>query len=209
VRIVSVQVAPVTLVGEMRTAFGKRPVAGPVRVGKENLAGDAQEDRRYHGGADMAVLAYAADHYPGWREELGWPGLPLGGFAENLSVAGATEETVCIGDVWRAGTALLQVASPRKPCSKIARFWNRPRLARLVVKSGRTGWHLRVLEEGSLQAGDEIALIERLHPEWTVRRVFRIAMTRKSEREQALEAARVPALADRWKAWLRGEPAQI
>jgi MOSC domain-containing protein YiiM len=77
----------------MRTGFGKSPVPGPVRVGHSNLAGDGQADRRYHGGPDMAVLAYSADHYPAWRSELDWPELPLGGFGENLSIEGAAEDS--------------------------------------------------------------------------------------------------------------------
>lgn len=141
--------------------FGKQPVLGPARVGPQNIEGDKQLDRRFHGGPDKAVLAYSADHYPLWRAELSWPELPLGGFAENLSVEGATEETARIGDVWRAGTAVLQISQPRGPCAKIPRFWKRPELLKLVFATGRTGWYLRVLEPGVLQAGDEIALIEK------------------------------------------------
>jgi hypothetical protein len=83
----------------------------------------------------MAVLACSADHYPAWRTELTFAGFPLGGFGENLSVEGASEETVCIGDVWQAGKAALQVASPRKPCSKISQFWSRPTLLKSVERS--------------------------------------------------------------------------
>ena len=202
-RIASVQVGRPARSGELRTAYGKHAVPGAVRVSRENLDGDAQADRRYHGGPDMAVLAYCADHYPGWVD------LPLGGFGENLSVEGVSEETACIGDVWRAGTVLLQIASPRKPCHKIADYWGRPQLLRMVEQTGWTGWYLRVLEEGSLQAGDEIALVERPHPEWTVLRAFRAGVARKRDRTAALELAQVAALSSRWKAWLSGNPARV
>jgi MOSC domain-containing protein YiiM len=157
----------------MRTAFGKRQVLGPVRVGRENLEGDKQADRRHHGGPEMALLAYAADHYPSWREELSWPSLPFGGFGENLTVSGVSEETACIGDVWRAGSALLQISKPRAPCQKISEFWGRPKLLARVWESGRFGWYLRVLEEGVLQAGDEVLLVERRPPQLTVLRAAR------------------------------------
>jgi MOSC domain-containing protein YiiM len=189
----------------MRTGFGKSPVAGGVRVGHSNLEGDGQADRRYHGGPDMAVLAYCAGHYPAWRSELDWPDLPLGGFGENLSIEGAAEDTVCIGDIWRAGSAILQVPSPRNPCVKIGRYWGRPGLPRCVRESGRIGWYLRVLEEGVLEAGAPVALLERPHPDWTVQRAF--AAGRKSP--EALALAMLPALSDRWRAWLRGEPARV
>jgi len=205
-RLASVQVGKPAQVGEMRTGFGKQPVAGAVRVGGENIEGDGQADRRYHGGPDMAVLAYGAGHYAAWRSE--GVDLPFGGFGENLSVEGASETTACIGDVWRAGSALLQIASPRKPCHKISDYWRRPGLLRLVEQSGRSGWYLRVLEPGSLQAGDEIALVERPHPQWTVAKAYRIGVARKRDPGPAHDLARVEALSSRWKAWLLGEPAR-
>jgi MOSC domain-containing protein YiiM len=205
VRIVSVQAGRVVQLGPVRTAFGKETVQGPVHIGWEGLDGDAQADRRYHGGPDMAVLAYPADHYPAWRVELAFPALPLGGFGENLSVQGALEAPVCIGDVWQAGTSRLQVASPRKPCSKIGAFWRRPDLLGAVTDSGRIGWYLRVLQEGALQAGETVALLERPHPGWNVARAFRVALARRRERKEALELSQVAALANRWKSWLRGE----
>lgn len=184
-RIVSVQVGKPAEVHGMRTAFGKQAVLGPVRVLHEHLEGDAQADRRYHGGPDMALLACGVQDL---APHLG----------ENLTLADATEETVCIGDVWRAGTALLEVASPRRPCRKISQYWQRPELLRLVEESGRTGWYLRVLEEGALQAGDEIALVARPNPEWSILRSFRTR--RRSPDAHAL--AQVAALSDRWKSWL-------
>ena len=208
-RLASVQVGMPVRVGDLRTGFGKQPVAGEVRVGRENLAGDGQADRRYHGGADMAVLAYAADHYPAWRAELAWPDLPLGGFGENFSVEGVAEETACIGDVWRVGTATLQIASPRKPCQKISSYWQRPDLLKQVEESGRFGWYLRVLEEGALAAGAEIALAGRPHPEWTVRRAYQVGIARARDRGAALELAQVAALSARWKAWLSGAPSRV
>jgi len=122
----------------------KRAVEGPVWLGRENLAGDGQADRQHHGGPDHAVLAYSIDHYPAWREELGRE-LPPGSFAENLAITGRDESTVCIGDTYAIGTALVQVAQPRQPCVKIARRLGIPDLTRRVERTGRTGWYLRVL----------------------------------------------------------------
>lgn len=208
-RIASVQVGKPARRGSLRTAFGKDAVAGRVSVLRESLEGDAQADRRHHGGPEMAVLACGADHYPLWRAELCWPELPLGAFGENLSVEAAREDTVCIGDIWRVGTAVLQVASPRKPCRKIAAFWGREDLLARVLESGRCGWYLRVLERGHLEAGDVIELLSRPHPEWSIARATRAATARVTSRPRALELASVDALPERWKAWLRGKPARI
>jgi len=202
--LLSVQVGvPRTYADGWTSAFRKDPVSSPVNVRRLGLEGDGQSDRRHHGGEEMAALAYGADHYPRWRDELGWPELPLGGFGENLSVSGAIEETVSIGDVWRVGTALLQISSPRTPCRNISRYWERPKLLRLVDKSGRTGWYLRVLEEGAVQSGQELSLVERPHPEWTVARAAKAA--RKAGTAAARELAQVQALSPSWREWLLGE----
>ncbi len=187
----------------MRTGFAKRAVTGKVHVGRTNLDGDGQADRRYHGGPDMAVLAYSADHYPSWRAELCWPELPLGGFGENLSVSGTTEHLACVGDVWRAGTALLQISSPRNPCVKISTFWGRPDLLDRVRRTSRFGWYLRVLEEGDLEAGIAVALVARPHEAWPISRVSDVMTRRREDPEAARDLAGVAALSERWKARLR------
>jgi len=198
-RLVSIQVGlPRSHGPGWTTGYGKAPVRGPVRVGRENLEGDGQADRRWHGGPDMAVLAYPEEHYARWREELDWSGLPYGGFGENLTVAGTSEESACLGDVWRGGTALLQISEPRKPCRNISRFWGRPGLLRLVERTGRHGFYLRVLEQGVVETEQEIRLVERPHPEWSVARAM--AARRNAARDPAeVEALlRVPSLGDDW-----------
>src|SRR3984957_6338384 len=80
------------------TGFFKTPIEGPVFVATTNLVGDGQADLKNHGGTDKAVLAYSADHYPKWRDELRMPDMPHGAFGENLTIAGWSEESVCIGD---------------------------------------------------------------------------------------------------------------
>jgi MOSC domain-containing protein YiiM len=182
-----------------RTGYGKAPMQGPVFLGRTNLEGDGQADARNHGGPDMAVLAYAAAHYPRWREELAWPALAHGAFAENFTVEGADEESACLGDVWQVGEARLQISEPRKPCSNISRFWQREDLLRSVERSGRIGWYLRVLQEGRVEAGQEIALLERPHPEWTVVRAMEARRNKSRDRAQALELARCPALGADWR----------
>jgi MOSC domain-containing protein YiiM len=176
------------------TAFFKEPVDGPVFIGRTNLDGDRQADPEHHGGPDKAVLAYAASHYPLWREELGRE-LPHGGFGENLTVEGMDESTVCIGDVYAVGQARLQVSQPRVPCWKIARRWGIRDLSARVQRTRRTGWYLRVLVEGHVAPGDEIVLLDRPHPEWTVLRASDVLYTRPHDAARVRALAAVPALA--------------
>jgi MOSC domain-containing protein YiiM len=103
------------------TGFFKAPIEDPVFVGTTNLVGDGQADLKNHGGIDKAVLAYSADHYPKWRDELRMPDMPCGAFGENLTIVGLSEESVHIGDIFRIGTATFEVSQPRQPCWKLAR----------------------------------------------------------------------------------------
>jgi MOSC domain-containing protein YiiM len=199
-RLVSVQVGTPRLrdreVGAKRplerrwlTAFVKHPVTGPVRLGLLSLRGDRVADKIGHGGPEVAVLAYSADHYPGWRAELGIAEMGPGGFAENFTISGQDERTVFIGDVYRVGGATVQVSQPRGPCYKISYRWKRPDLLGRCEASGRHGWYLRVLEEGMVEAGDAVDLVERPHPEWTVRRAADVYRRRRVDREDAYALA--------------------
>lgn len=184
------------------TSFGKRPVAGAVWVGRANLDGDAQADRKHHGGPDKAVLAYSADHYPLWRDELGMADFPYGAFAENLTIAGLAERQVHIGDILEIGAARFQVSQPRQPCWKISRFWRVEGLTARVQETLRTGWYLRVLREGWIEAGQPVVLVERPLPEWPVERANILMHRRKQDREAAAELAASPLLAASWRATL-------
>src|SRR6476469_6361001 len=143
--------------GVVPSGIVTRPVAGPVRVGRTNLEGDGQADLTVHGGPDKAVYAYPREHYAAWAAELGRDDLPPGFFGENLTTEGLLEDDVRIGDRLRAGTALFEVSQPRLPCFKLAAHSGEPAIARPMMKTGRTGWYLRVVEEGSVTAGDAIA----------------------------------------------------
>jgi MOSC domain-containing protein YiiM len=144
----------------VRTGIFKEPVLFRVRVRKHNVEGDQQADLRVHGGPDKAVYAYDLSGYAHWRAALGRE-LPYGQFGENLTVDGMPETAVRIGDVYRVGGALLQVSEPRSPCYKLAMKMELPQFPRAFLASGRTGFYLRVLEEGEIGAGDAIELVSR------------------------------------------------
>lgn len=182
-----------------RSAIQKRPVEGPIFVSLTNLAGDRQADLTHHGGTDKAVLAYSADHFAAWRAEFpDWP-LTAGAFGENLTLEGLREGDVCIGDVFEIGACRVQVSQPRQPCWKLSRRWNLPKLETHVKATGRTGWYLRVLCEGWIEAGMDMTLIERPYPDVTVAWANSVmyAKPRVADNDRALAAC--PALADVWR----------
>ena len=136
------------------TGIFKEPVAGRLRLRRDNLEGDEQADLRVHGGRDKAIYVYPSEHYAFWRAELVDVPMTYGMFGENFTTEGLDETTVCIGDRFRIGSALVQVTQPRVPCYKLAVRFGRPDMPQRFHASGRCGFYLAVLEEGEVGAGD-------------------------------------------------------
>jgi MOSC domain-containing protein YiiM len=190
------------------TGFFKTPVEGAVFVGTTNLDGDGQADLVNHGGVDKAVLAYSADHYERWRDELGIA-MPYGAFGENLTIAGLHEELVHIGDLFSIGTATFEVSQPRQPCWKLARRWRMHQLPGLVIQNGRSGWYLRVLETGRIARQMPVTLLERPNPEWSIARANHILYHRRNDLALTRDLAGVPRLADAWMEELRARAERL
>lgn len=143
------------------TSIFKVSVAGPHRVGVYGIEGDARVDpRKQFGEANHAVYAYPYEHYGFWQQQLGRGPFPPGQFGENLTTLGLLETEVRIGDVLRCGSVVMQVKHPRIPCRKLNACMEQ-NIARAFLESRRLGFYLRVCEPGQLQAGDDIALLDR------------------------------------------------
>ena len=153
---------------QVRSAIWKAPVAGRVRVTRQNLEGDKQSDLRVHGGPDKAVYAYPAEHYSYWKEELPELDLPWGAFGENLTTEGLLETGVRIGDRFRMGSAVFEVTQPRLPCYKLMVRFDREDMVQRFLDSGRTGFYLAVVAEGDVAAGDEVERTARADGDVTI-----------------------------------------
>lgn len=180
----------------------KYPVEGSVHVGKINIAGDKQADLTVHGGKEKAVMVYDVAHYDYWREALPHLEWVHGGFGENLTVDGLTENTVAIGDIYAVGDVRFEVTQPRFPCWKLARRWLQKDLTARVQQTGYTGWYYRVLEEGDIEAGMPITLLEKPHPEWTIIRATHVMRHYKEDLDATRDMMALPALAPSWRTWL-------
>lgn len=160
--------------GPETSAIGKTARQGPVAVGRLGLEGDEQADLAVHGGPDKAIHHYPFDHYPFWRALV--PGQPLldapGAFGENISTLGLTEAGVCLGDRFRLGSALIEVSQGRQPCWKQGHRLGDASVVARIVAYRKSGWYYRVLEEGTVAAGDAFEMVERTLPEWDIERVF-------------------------------------
>jgi MOSC domain-containing protein YiiM len=186
-----------------RTSIFKEPVAGPVRVRKLNLDGDEQADLSVHGGADKAVYAYPSEHYAYWREELPGTELPWGAFGENLTTEGLSESTLRIGDNLSVGSADFIVTQPRLPCFKLGIRFGRPDMVKRFQRSGRTGFYLAVLHEGSISAGDAIRVVSPEESSITVADVVRLYTADEAEQDLLRRASELGALPEGWREYFR------
>ena len=187
-----------------RSAIGKHPVAGSVRIGRLGLEGDTQVDKKHHGGPEMAVHLYPLAHYGFWRERLG--DHPLlddpGAFGGNLAVEGLDETQVRIGERFRLGSALIEISQPRMPCATIERRFQRKGMVAAILASGRCGWYFRVIGEGEAKAGDALEPVAGSGSPHTVRDVFLAVADPSSSVESAQlhELAECELLSPEWRA---------
>jgi MOSC domain-containing protein YiiM len=125
--------------------------------------------------------------------------MPDAAFGENLTVEGMQEAEVCIGDIYRIGTAEVQVSQPRQPCGTLAARFGRGDFVKMVVDSGRTGFYFRVLTEGLVQAGDSISLVERDPRGVTIAFANHIFHHDRRDREGIMKVLSLPALSGSWQ----------
>jgi len=138
------------------SAIWKEPVAGEVAVAGVNLDGDAQADLRVHGGDDKAVYAYASEDYD-WWSAAGFDVGP-GVFGDNLTTAGIDVTGARVGDRWQIGTVVFEVAQPRQPCFKLGMRMGDAAFVDRFDAARRPGAYLRIVEPGTLRAGDRVTV---------------------------------------------------
>jgi len=191
------------------TGIFKEPVQGPVMLRSLNLDGDRQADLSVHGGPDKAVYAYPSEHYPFWRKELPEMNLPYSMFGENFTTEGLLEDSLNVGDRFRAGEAELIVTQPRLPCYKLGIKFGRADIIKRFLQSRRTGFYFAVAKEGEVKAGDALTLIERDPNNLTVADITRLYAFEKTDVEGFKRAIRVNALPKSWRNYFQRQIEKI
>ena len=177
-----------------QTAIYKETLDGPVGVDRFGIVGD--EHSGEHIDLDRAICIHPSAHYDFWRAYFRRD-IPLGFFGENLTVGAIVDEHVCVGDVVRCGSVVLQVTQPRTPCYKQARKLGVSEFVKLILQTGRLGFLTRVIEPGFLEAGDRFELVARPHPQANL--VFLNRARYAEDESEAAECAQIAALADDWR----------
>ena len=184
----------------VHTAIWKAPIQGRRMARHLNIDGDGQGDLAGHGGEHRAVFVYQIDSYRYWRIQLSRNDFTYGQFGENFTVEGLSDHEVCIGDRYRIGGALFEVTQPRVTCYRVGIRMNEPQMAALLVAHGRPGFYLRVLQEGEVEAGDEIVQVAAGPEHMTVFEINALLYMPGHPRGQLERALRIPALSDGWRA---------
>ena len=168
---------------EEQTGIFKYPVDTPLTLGKNDVIGDTVIDRNHHAGANKACFLFAADQYSYWKHiyphlEWNW-----GMFGENLTVLGMDESVMRIGDIYKIGTAVVQVSQPREPCYKLGVRFRDQNIIPLYVNHAFPGTYLRLIEEGVVKNNDTLHLIEQSTNKLTVKQCFEVILARKKDPE--------------------------
>jgi ferredoxin-NADP reductase/MOSC domain-containing protein YiiM len=193
----------------VHTAVWKQPVEGPRLVRRLNIDGDGQGDLAGHGGEHRAVFVYQIESYRYWQEQLSRDDFAYGQFGENFTVEGLADDEVCIGDRYRIGEATFEVTQPRVTCYRVGIRMEDPRMPAMLVSHRRPGFYFRVLEEGSVRAGDDIVQITTGPEAMTVAEIDALLYMPGHPRHGALRALRIPALSAGWRASLEAIASQL
>jgi len=185
------------------TGIFKEPVVGRVMVRTLNLDGDRQADLSVHGGPSKAVYVYPSQHYDYWKRELPEMKLPWGMFGENFTTAGVFESELNIGDKFRVGQTVVMVTEPRLPCYKLGIKFGRSDIVKRFLASERTGFYFSVLQEGEVETGDPIELIEKSEPSVRVADITQLYTREKHNVGLLRRAIEVEALPESWKSYFQ------
>ncbi len=166
---------------EEKTGIFKFPVYEPLRLLHTDVENDTVIDRKHHAGLNKACYLFSADQYPYWKKlypKLQWD---WGMFGENLTIAGLDESEIRIGDIYAVGSAMVQVSQPREPCYKLGIRFGDQNIVRQFVDHGCPGTYVRILEEGSVSAGDNMTLVTRSENDLTVQQFYALLYAKKKD----------------------------
>lgn len=168
---------------QITTGIYKNPVDYPIFLGKESVQTDEVSDRKVHGGTYKACYLFSEEEYSYWKKiylNLDWD---FGMFGENLTVSGLVETKILIGDIYKIGNALVQVTQPREPCFKLGIKFGDQGILKTFIDRTHPGVYVSVLEEGFVNVGDKITLVEQAKNSLTAHDFFELVFAEYKNQE--------------------------
>lgn len=187
-KIIATNIAkPTTIVWNGKTqttGIYKYPTKEGIYLNKEEVKGDEVSDRKHHGGIFKACYIFSEDHYAYWQNL--YPNLDFnyGIFGENLTVKGLDETKISVGDIYKIGTALVQVTQPREPCFKLGIRFGTQAILKQFIKHARPGTYVRVLEEGLIKPGDKMILEQAATNSLSTTQLFSLLFAKQKDQSQ-------------------------
>lgn len=184
----------------IESGIDKEPLLEAVMITPLGLEHDVVIDTKNHGGTYKAIYTYASEHYPYWQEVLDLPApLRYGTFGENLTTHGLDERSVCIGDQFQIGHAIIQATEPRLPCATLGHHMKSQQIVKQFMDSGRMGIYFRVIQPGLVQTQDAIIQILADPRQLAVSEITRVYTQDKSDKETLQHLVTHPMLPPKWK----------
>lgn len=182
---------------QIATGIYKRPVDHSLYLGREIVSKDVIADRKVHGGIDKACYLFSASHYPYWKNL--YPKLPWdwGMFGENLTVEGLDESNIQLGDVYKIGSAMVEVSQPREPCYKLGIRFGSQEVLKQFIDHGHPGAYVRILQEGEVKKGDQLQLVSRPETSISIKDFFRLLYDREKDEDLVFRALASKALPEK------------
>ena len=166
------------------TGIYKYPTKEGIYLNKEEVKGDEVSDRKHHGGIFKACYLFSEDHYAYWQNLYTNLDFNYGIFGENLTVKGLDETKISVGDIYKIGTALVQVTQPREPCFKLGIRFGTQAILKQFIKHARPGTYVRVLEEGLIKPGDKMILVQAATNSLTTTQLFSLLFAKEKDQSQ-------------------------
>jgi len=166
------------------TGMYKNPTDAGIYLEKEDVKGDEVSDRKHHGGIFKACYLFSEDHYDYWKNLYPDIDFNYGVFGENLTVKGLDETKIKVGDIYKIGTALVQVTQPREPCFKLGIRFSTQTILKQFISHARPGTYIRILEEGLVKPGDKMTLIQAAKNSLSTTQLFTLLFAKQKDQSQ-------------------------
>lgn len=174
---------------------------------------DEQGNKKLHGGPFMALHQYSQSSYPILQRHFraNKTNIEIGSIGENISSPDMNEQNVYIGDQYQVGSSIIEVVSPRAPCSKINHRYGVSGMDAFIAQQHITGWYYAVKQEGKITLNDSIVLIKREQTPLSVATIWQLRLMIKTPPEKQdisdwLSLAEIAvdtlALAPEWQAYV-------